>query len=154
MGRARSSTRRNPRAPPSRPRPASPAAIPPAPTPTRQARHRHPGVVPRAPAAGGDITELAGRDELLQLRQVDIRQGPADVYAVAFAAGAGYGDPIERDPEAVRRDVEVGDISLEAARDIFRVALVGAEPAVDHVATAALRHRAIVERLGREPRPP
>jgi len=73
---------------------------------------------------------------------------------VAFAAGAGYGDPIERDPEAVRRDVEVGDISPEAAREVFRVALVGAEPAVDHAATAALRHQAIVERLGREPRPP
>jgi N-methylhydantoinase B len=108
----------------------------------------------RARRLPGDITELAGRDELLQLRQVDIRQGPADVYAVAFAAGAGYGDPIERDPEAVRQDVEVGDISPGAARDIFRVALVGAEPAVDPAATAALRHQAIVERLGREPRPP
>ena len=108
----------------------------------------------RARRLPGDITELAGRDELLQLRQVDIHQGPADVYAVAFAAGAGYGDPIEREPEAVRQDVEVGDISPEAARDIFRVALVGAEPAVDHAATAALRRQALVERLGREPRPP
>src|SRR5437867_469255 len=62
---------------------------------------------------------------------------------------------IERDPEAVRRDVEVGDISPEAARDVFRVALVGGEePAVDHAATVALRRQAIVERLGREPRPP
>jgi N-methylhydantoinase B len=99
-----------------------------------------------------DIKDLAGRDELLQLRQVDIHQGPTDVYEVAFAAGAGYGDPIERDPEAVRVDVEVGDISPEAARDIFRVALVGEEPTVDHAATMALRRQAIVERLGREPR--
>src|SRR5215831_7985347 len=101
-----------------------------------------------------DIKDLGGRDEMLQLRQVDIRQGPSDVYAVAFAAGAGYGDPIERDPEAVRADVEVGDISPEAARDIFRVVLVGDEPAVDLAATAALRRQAIVDRLGREPRPP
>jgi acetone carboxylase gamma subunit len=73
---------------------------------------------------------------------------------VAFAAGAGYGNPIERDSEAVRTDVEVGDILPEAARDIFRVALAGAAPAVDHAATAALRQEAIVERLGREPRAP
>src|SRR5262249_20107674 len=94
-----------------------------------------------------------GRDELLQLRQTDIHQGPTDVYAVAFAAGAGYGDPIERDPESVRADVEVGDISPEAARDIFRVALVGDEPTVDHAGTAALALQAIVERLGRATRP-
>ena len=99
-----------------------------------------------------DIKDLAGRDEMLQLRQVDIHQGPSDVYAVAFAAGAGYGDPIERDPEAVRADVEVGDISAAAARDTFRVVLVGDEPTVDLAATAALRREAIVERLGREPR--
>ncbi len=73
---------------------------------------------------------------------------------MAFAAGAGYGDPIERDPEAVRHDVEVGDISREAARDIFKVVLVGDEPDVDRAATEGLRRQAIVERLGREPRPP
>ena len=108
----------------------------------------------RARKLPGDIAELGGRDELLQLRQTDIHQGPSDVYAVAFAAGAGYGDPIERDPERVREDVEVEDISREAARDIFRVVLVGDEPEVDHAATAALRRQAIVDRLGREPRPP
>jgi N-methylhydantoinase B len=108
----------------------------------------------RARRMPDDIKDLAGRDEMLQLRQTDIRQGPTDVYAVAFAAGAGYGDPIERDPEAVRADVEVGDISPEAARDIFRVTLVGEEPVVHRAATEALRHQAIVERLGREPRLP
>jgi N-methylhydantoinase B len=104
----------------------------------------------------GDIGELAGREELLQLRQIDIRQGPSDVYEVAFAAGAAYGDPLERDPEAVRRDVETGDISAAAAREIFRVVLRGEEDdvEVDAAATATLRHRALVERLGREPRVP
>ncbi len=103
-----------------------------------------------------DLKELQGRDELLQLRQIDIRQGPTDAYAVAFAAGAGYGDPLERDPQAVRRDVEIFDISREAARDIFRVVLVGGEDdlRVDLPATAALRRAAVVERLGREPAPP
>jgi N-methylhydantoinase B len=103
----------------------------------------------------GDISEAQGQDELLQLRQIDIYQGPADVYEVAFAAGAGYGDPLERDPEAVRKDVYLEDISLRAAREIFKVVLTGSEETlrVDAEATAALRRQALTERLGREPRP-
>src|SRR6185503_4182374 len=89
----------------------------------------------------GDIGEVVGQDELLQLRQIDIRQGPADVYEVTFAAGAGYGDPLERDPDAVRRDVYLEDISPAAARDIFKVVLTGdgEDLRVDAGATAALR---------------
>jgi N-methylhydantoinase B len=103
----------------------------------------------------GDISEVEGEDVLLQLRQIDIDQRPSDVYEVAFAAGAGYGDPIERDPEAVRRDVYLEDISMRAAREIFCVALTGEAEAlrVDVVETAALRQRAIIARLGGEPRP-
>ncbi|PYN91741.1 MAG: hypothetical protein DMD89_29935, partial [Candidatus Rokuibacteriota bacterium] len=106
----------------------------------------------RIPAS---IDEVQGQEELLQLRQIDIHQGPSDVYEVAFAAGAGYGDPLERDPEAVRKDVYLEDISPRAAREIFCVALVGEgeDLRVDASATAALRHSALVERLGREPRP-
>ena len=100
-----------------------------------------------------DIGETAGQDELLQLRQTDIRQGPTDIYEVAFAAGAAYGDPLERDTEAVRRDVENGDVSRAAARDIFRVVLLGEddELTVDVSATEGLRRQAIIERLGRPP---
>src|SRR5437899_3069822 len=102
-----------------------------------------------------DISEVQGEDVLLQLRELEIHQGPSDVYEVAFAAGAGYGDPLERDPDAVRKDVYLEDISLRAAREIFCVALVGdgEEMRVDAAATAALRHASLVERLGREPRP-
>ena len=103
----------------------------------------------------GDVGEVSGEDVLLQLRQIDIQQGPDDVYEVAFAAGAGYGDPIERDPEAVRKDVYLGDVSAHAARELFRVVLAGEEEdlRVDVTATAALRRQAVVERLGREPKP-
>jgi N-methylhydantoinase B len=103
-----------------------------------------------------DISETTGQDELLQLRQTDIRQGPTDIYEVAFAAGAAYGDPLERDAEVVRRDVENGDVSPAAARDIFRVVLHGDDDdlRVDESATQALRRQAIIERLGRPPRGP
>jgi N-methylhydantoinase B len=106
----------------------------------------------RLPAS---VDEVEGQEELLQLRQIDIHQGPSDVYEVAFAAGAGYGDPLERDPEAVRKDVYLEDISPRAAREIFCVVLVGEgeELRVDVEATTELRRRALVERLGREPQP-
>jgi len=47
------------------------------------------------------------------------------------------------------------DISLRAAREIFSVVLIGEgeDLQVDVEATAELRRRALVERLGREPRP-
>lgn len=37
--------------------------------------------------------------------------------------GGGFGSPLERDPEAVRRDVCDGFVSLEAAREVYGVAL-------------------------------
>jgi len=66
----------------------------------------------------GDIADVEGEDVLLQLRQMEILQGPADVYDVAFAAGAGYGNPLERDPETVRHDVYLKDVSPRAAREL------------------------------------
>jgi len=63
----------------------------------------------------------------------------------AVAAGAGgFGDPLERDPEAVRDDARDGFVSLEAARDIYKVA-INTEPElyeVDYKATEKLRTKA------------
>ena len=39
------------------------------------------------------------------------------------AGGGGWGDPLERDPEAVARDVRNGKVSIEAAREAYGVAL-------------------------------
>ena len=46
-----------------------------------------------------------------------------DVYAVRCAGGAGYGDPHERPPEAVLRDVKGGYVSPGVARNDYGVAL-------------------------------
>ena len=58
--------------------------------------------------------------------------------------GGGYGDPLERDPERVRRDAAENWITIEHARDVYGVILVGTPDdetlAVDHQATK--RHRA------------
>jgi N-methylhydantoinase B len=52
--------------------------------------------------------------------------------------GGGWGDPAGRDPGAVARDVRLGFVSAEEAREVYRVALAEAG-AVDEAATAALR---------------
>ncbi len=44
-----------------------------------------------------------------------------DVLRVVTPGGGGYGDPRERDPAAVRRDLAQGKISPRAARDIYGV---------------------------------
>jgi N-methylhydantoinase B len=44
-----------------------------------------------------------------------------DVFAVSWQGGGGYGDPLERDPEAVARDVVAGAVSVEAAETVYGV---------------------------------
>lgn len=58
-----------------------------------------------------------------------------------IAGGGGYGDPLDRDPERVRRDVRKGWVTAEKARGTYGVVLdLGPELfAVDHPATAKLR---------------
>src|SRR5438067_1340483 len=71
----------------------------------------------------GDIRELKGESETLQLRQQDFTQGPSDVYAVLWSAAGGFGDPLEREPAKVEADIHNGDVSAIAARDIYGVVL-------------------------------
>ena len=68
-----------------------------------------------------------------------IRLAPGATFAVCCAGGAGYGDPHERDPNLVLRDVQDGYISAEAARDAYGVVLDPAAGAVDKAATERLR---------------
>ena len=53
--------------------------------------------------------------------------------------GGGWGDPTLRDPEAVRRDVIEGLVSLERAREVYAVALDSKTHAVDDEETRRLR---------------
>ncbi|MDE0031410.1 MAG: hypothetical protein OXU42_18675, partial [Deltaproteobacteria bacterium] len=64
-----------------------------------------------------------------------------DVLYMRMASGGGYGDPLDRDPEAVLRDVVNGIVSAEAAREIYGVALEQPEMRVDVAATQELRAR-------------
>jgi N-methylhydantoinase B len=73
---------------------------------------------------------------------VDLRAG--DIQYVRFMGGGGYGDPIDRDPEAVRLDVERGLVSAQSARDIYGVTIG------DEAGTRARRQAIRAERIGAE----
>jgi N-methylhydantoinase B len=64
----------------------------------------------------------------------------ADASLVAASpGGGGWGRAAERDSELVLRDVRDGVVSVEAAREVYRVVLRSDLRAVDREATAALR---------------
>jgi N-methylhydantoinase B len=66
----------------------------------------------------------------------DLRTG--DIVRMESSGGGGYGDPLARDPERVRRDAGLGYISDEDARGRYGVVLTPAGT-VDAAATAAAR---------------
>jgi N-methylhydantoinase B len=63
-----------------------------------------------------------------------LRCGPMDI-SIESAGGGGWGDPSERDPEAVRRDVLDELVSAEAARTVYQVVLSPDLASVDYEAT-------------------
>lgn len=74
---------------------------------------------------------------------VECRLAPGEWIRGVDAGGGGYGDPLERDPERVRRDVLERWETAERAREVYGVALTGNidddSLAVDRLATATLR---------------
>jgi N-methylhydantoinase B len=82
--------------------------------------------------AGGTVEELdtVATVELL----------PGERILTVTNGGGGYGDPLERDPERVRADVEAKIVSVERAREVYGVVL-RPDGAVDEAATSAQRRR-------------
>ncbi len=62
-----------------------------------------------------------------------------DVVEFHSAGGGGYGDPWQRDPEAVETDVRNGYVSIEKAREDYGVVVDPATLQVDLAATEILR---------------
>jgi N-methylhydantoinase B len=62
---------------------------------------------------------------------------PGDRAICVGTGGGGYGNPADRDPCFVLGDVLDGYVSVEAARDVYKVIIRGAE--VDHKETEKLR---------------
>lgn len=65
----------------------------------------------------------------------NVSKGPdGDVFVMTFIGGGGYGDPLEREPEAVAADISEGFVSLHAGRVVYGVVLRSDET-VDAAAT-------------------
>ncbi|MBI4493109.1 MAG: hydantoinase B/oxoprolinase family protein [Chloroflexi bacterium] len=73
------------------------------------------------------------------LETIEMRAG--DTIRLEMPGGGGYGDPVQREPERVLADVLNGYVSVEAAREVYRVALDPETLAIDAEATARLRGR-------------
>ena len=73
-----------------------------------------------------------------ELGNVDtVRLDPGDVLRIVSPGGGGRGDPLQRPPDAVQRDVARGLLSAEAARRDYGVTVADGE--VDQQETEALR---------------
>jgi acetophenone carboxylase len=64
-----------------------------------------------------------------------------DIVVGGHGGGGGYGDPIERDPQLVMKDLENGIISHRAAKDIYKVAYDEELLVADGEKTKALREQ-------------
>jgi N-methylhydantoinase B len=82
------------------------------------------------------LTADGAREELEKVARVDLEPGERIVDVAS--GGGGYGTPLERDPERVRRDVAARLVSCERARSVYGVVLAE-DGRVDEEATAAER---------------
>ena len=80
---------------------------------------------------------------------MNIKKG--DMFRHEVAGAGGWGNPLERDPALVLKDVRNEFVSERAAREDYGVVLAGTLPlSVDAVATAALRDHLRAARNGAE----
>jgi N-methylhydantoinase B len=76
---------------------------------------------------------------------------PGELFHHRMAGGGGWGDPLDRDPEAVARDVQDEKVSWAAAAHLYGVCLAN-DGSVDEELTAELRARLrLTRRDGAEP---
>ena len=68
-----------------------------------------------------------------------IELSPGDVISVQSCGGGGFGPAEQRDPEAVLVDVRDGKVSVERAREIYRVVIDAERWTIDVASTERLR---------------
>jgi N-methylhydantoinase B len=70
-----------------------------------------------------------------------------DIILFRWGAGGGYGDPLERDPDAVLNDVKMNAITFQTAEAVYGVIIRRPEMVIDLGATQGLRARLREQRL-------
>ena len=91
-----------------------------------------------------DVEKVGGTKEPVVWGPYELKQG--DMLHSWFMGGGGYGDPLERDPELVRRDVIQGVVSSGCAKEIYGVVLKD-NLEVDWQGTSRLRQRMVEARF-------
>jgi N-methylhydantoinase B/oxoprolinase/acetone carboxylase alpha subunit len=83
----------------------------------------------------------------------EIRMRRGDVIRFCQASGGGYGDPLERDPQQVARDVRDELISRSTAQNVYGVALDPKTGQAQEAETRKLREaaRKTAQRYPKEP---
>ncbi len=91
----------------------------------------------RRGAPPGSVEGFAGRIEHLASKDEAVL-GPDDALVFYPAGGGGYGDPLDREPEAVAADIAEGRVTRDVAREQYGVVLAG-NGGVDRDATEIAR---------------
>ena len=78
----------------------------------------------RRGAPPGSVEGFAGRIEHLASKDEAVL-GPDDALVFYPAGGGGYGDPLDREPEAVAADIAEGRVTRDVAREQYGVVLAG-----------------------------
>lgn len=84
----------------------------------------------------GDSLSINGKPQSFN---TVVKLMPGDVLRMVVPGGGGFGNPLEREPDLVRRDVRTGLVSREAARLEYGVVLNGPGLEIDEEATRQLR---------------
>ena len=91
------------------------------------------------------LGETPEREVTPKSRPFPVSEG--EIIVVQTAGGGGYGNALERDPEAVCADVVDGFISLDMAAAEYGVVLDPRTLRIDHAATTRLRAAASAKRV-------
>ena len=89
-----------------------------------------------------DLEALGGRVQTLAAKQDELPLHPGDIVQYTWQGGGGYGDPLQRAPEAVSVDVAAGHVSAQRALDLY-----GVVPDEDPAKTEQRRAQMCRERL-------
>jgi N-methylhydantoinase B len=94
----------------------------------------------RASAANDSwIMRADGTLEMVSGKLSHLPMATGDMFVMRTGGGGGWGNPFERDAELVGRDVAVGLLTPDEARERYGVVVTGSPPVVDVDATATLR---------------
>ena len=110
----------------------------------RSDRHLHPcwGLFGGQPGAVAHSLMNPGTDHMEKLPSKFVRtMKKNDVFRAEMPGSGGYGDPFERDPEAVRRDVLQGKVTPAQAKSAYGVVMDADGRQVDVAGTARVRSR-------------